>query len=81
MLRHVALRENFGSPVVIYRLCIEFHLYRVVCDTAKVRFFKQATTGYHCRFTGNGGAHGLLHLLWGFGDVSAICLTLIVFSC
>ena len=53
----------------------------VVCDTAKVRFFKQITSGYHCRLMGNGGAHGLLHLLWGVGDVSAICLALIIFSC
>ena len=40
----------------------------VVCDTAKVRFFKQITSGYHCRLMGNGGAHGLLHLLWDVGD-------------
>ena len=53
----------------------------VVCDTAKVRFSKQITSGYHCRLVVNGGAHGLLHLLWVTGDVSAICLALIIFSC
>ena len=53
----------------------------VVCDTAKVRFSKQITSGYHCRLVVNGGAYGLLHLLWGVGDVSAICLALIIFSC
>ena len=59
--------------------CLSGH--RVVRDTAKVRFFKQITSGYRCRLMGNGGAHDLLHLLWGVGDVSAICLALIIFSC